>query len=482
MADITATGPGGRKIKWNGKEWVPVTTFSERLRSAAWERPGDIAAEKPPVLDSGENPALGNVPGSASGKFPLREGVSEAGSLANAGMMLMGGESRMGMPKGASPLEAVKGAGRVAKTAGKELTGTGPSMERLQAAKDLNALPLKQSLSDLSNAVRTDASRILDSAVKQTDAAHPQGVVSKAEFGPKVEEILKGFVKTSEKPPSPIAEMSEGAPESQLAKASVFRPSSSSLGDLATAMKTGAAKGIKVGATAQQRINEFLDQIGESPITEEGPRTPTDGWTAQQLQQLRSKLFNAAYGSKSQSLTGSMRTAADGIYKLASETLDNATKKADANTAWKVGNEKWKAYKETFDGKWERGQFHESPISKALSGQTADDILGPLEDKGSQWTRDLLKRYSKFGADTQKVASYLNRHHWLSMIERFSRPSKYEMMATPVAALDPTFFARLAATRFLTPPLLRWLATRGINVENVRGYQPIEPGLPKGGQ
>ena len=366
-------------------------------------------------------------------------------------------------------------AGMIPKAAarvGKELVGSGPSMERLQAAKDLNALPLKASLGKLADSARTDASSLIELAVTKMDADHPEGVVPKAELGPKVDNIVKDFVKIEEKPPQSIPQIT-AAPQSELAQASVFRgPSSAAVGDVASALKNR-----NITEAGRQRLNNFLEQLGEAPIADEG--TVGEGWSARQIQQLRTKLYNAAYGSKGSAISGGMRQAAGKVYGVLSDTLSDAARDSNVYGAWNAGNQKWANYKQTFDGKWERNQFHESPISRAMSGQTADEIMEPLSGKNAQYTRDLLHRYAQFGSDTAELARLMSRHNWLSTIERFSHPSKYEMMATPIAAINPTFFARMAATRFLTPPILRWLATRGINPENVRGLPPVIPGPPQ---
>lgn len=474
----------------NGYVSVPAPTvaskpaaqpFLSRLRSAAWERPGDIAQERPPVLDSGENPALGNVPGSTSGKFPLREGMSEASSLANAAMILQGNEGR-GMPKTLKSVSgAAKDVGKGASVVGREIAGRGPSMEKLQVAKDINAQPLKVTLKSISNNARTDASRLLDTAVKTMDSTHPQGIVSKADFGPKVDSIIKDYVKIgSEKPPTPLPEMAETPDE--LSQASVFKGGGQALRGSGL---SETLRGSGMTDYGRQRLNDFLGQIGEAPMQEQ-PVTAGQGISALELQQLRSKLFNAAYGPKGRTL-GAMRTAAQDVYKLATNTLDNAAKESGERTpeAWKVGNERWKTYKDTFDGKWENGEFHESPIHKALSGQTADEIVEPLSKGKWVQTKKLLNQYGgRFGADLDSISKIVNRHDYLKGLETNPQAYFYAMAAS--GALSPLLgttaygMSGYGFYRVLMPVIRRLLATRGIDPDTVlKGYEPIEPGLPR---
>lgn len=496
--DITATNAQGQKVRLVNGKWVgDPASFLQRLRNAAWTKPGDIAAEKP-VMDSGENPALGNVPGSTSGKYPIQEGMGEAGSLANAGMIIqgiLGKGSPMGMPeripsvvKVAKPAtEAVKGAAKStvegAKVAGREIAGRGPSMERLQAAQDLNAQPLKTSLKSLSNNVRTDASRLLDASVKAMDKAQPQGIASKADFGPKVNEILKSNVKIeSDKTPSPLPEMAE-SPESDLSQASVFKGGGQALRGSGV---SDALRSSQLTAAGRQRLNDFLSQIGESPVQEQ---KPGDGISAAELQQLRSKLYDAAYGAKAPSLSGWMRNAARDVYSLATKTLDKSAEQAGGRTseAWKTGNAKWKTFKEVFNGTYENGKFNESPISKSLSGRTADEIVGPLSKGNWMDTKKLLNQYEgKFGGNLDQVSKIVSRHEYLKGLE--SNPAAYFYAMAASGALSPALglpaygMSTYGFYRILTPMLRRLLATRGIDPKAVlKGYEPIEPGLPKAG-
>ena len=201
------------------------------------------------------NPALAETPRSMPGtRIPLQQGISEASSLANlAGMfqgrapgavtkpimpavpesmyygspqfstVLVNGiptrvpiESlptggtralpvaaemfRSGVPGlqgvGQAALGAAGAAARVPKAGAKELLGMGPSMQRLEVGLDSNALDAQNYLSNLSQAVKTNAQRILNSALDAMDADNPKGVIDRDVFGGQIRQIYENYVRT----------------------------------------------------------------------------------------------------------------------------------------------------------------------------------------------------------------------------------------------------------------------------------------------
>src|SRR5438309_597317 len=270
---VPAQAPQAARPKTTGQDIR--SGLLERIKSSLIAGPEERGMylrnrNRPDVpLDSGENPQLGNP----TGTKPLARELSTAGQLSNIAAMGMGGESQMGMPKGMPLLgragrdvstiagEGVEAAGRGASRVGREIVGTGPSMERLQAAKDLNAIPLKQHLSALENTVREDSSTQLERSVRAMDLQHPNGVIPKTKLAPQVDQIISSLVKIPEKEPAPIPAMTE-EPPSELSQASVFR------GARQTPAPRGSTPVAEAFAT-QEKLNEFLHQIGETPVEEE---------------------------------------------------------------------------------------------------------------------------------------------------------------------------------------------------------------------
>lgn len=412
----------------------PIETMANNLESALKERnPGKIIGALSSISGGMEAPEMGEVPGKVVGGI---------------------------------------------KTAGKEIAGHGPSMDRLHAMQDMTGLKIKNEyLAPLEKAVHDDAQANIQHAIKGMEEKFPGGVVSKEDLASKLDSIFKDMVKNPEKLPTPVQELLE-RPKAKGLRAWTSSEQKASL-QAAQMLKRGASPGdVKDTLVALQytpkEIEGIMDSI-QKPAEESLP-----SYSPTKLQQLRSQVRDYAYGSKGRSLSGPVKIATQQAYEHLSELLDDAATKSNRGPSWNVGNSKWKTYKETFDGKYDKGEFHESPLSKAISGQTADEIVKPLTEGNAQWTRDLLTRYSKFGPKIQEMMQNIRKYQWIDTLEKVSHPSKYEMAATPMAAIDPTFFAKLAATRLLTPPVIRWLVTHGINPENVRGYETVQPGIPGG--
>lgn len=369
--------------------------------------------------------------------------------------------------------------GGTMKTVAKEVIGQGPSMDRLRAAQDITGLKIKNDyLAPLAKAVHDDAQLPIRHAVEQMDKQMPAGIAEKEPLANLVEQTLGEVAKVQDKVPGAIQRLIKGGEEAQGVKSvRALTQKELEAGKLASRL-------FKEGMSDRE-VRSTLANLGFAPkqvdamLSVAGPSTDTGMWDASTLQQVRSQLGRQIFGRGGESLPGPVRVGSIKIYDQLTDLLNKAAEKANVRPSWEVGNQKWRLYNETFDGKWEGGKFHESPLAKALAGQTADEIVKPLTEGNAQWARDLLGRYSRFNPRIPEVVSHIRRFQALDALERFSKPSKYELAATPVAVIDPTFFARLAATRLLTPPLIRWLATHGINPENVRGYEPVEPGIPK---
>jgi hypothetical protein len=365
-----------------------------------------------------------------------------------------------------------------AKTVGKEIAGHGPSMDRLNAAQDMIGLKIKNEyLAPLAKAVHDDAQLPIRHAVEQMDKQMPTGIIEKEPLAKMVEKTLGDVAKVQEKVPGAIQRLIKGGEDAKgVQSVRALTQKELEAGKLAGRL-------FKEGMSDRE-VRSTLTNLGFAPkqvdamLAVAAPSADTGMWNATTLQQVRSQLGRQIFGSAGESLLSAVRVGSIQVYEQLTNILNEGADKANVRSSWEIGNKKWQQYMETFDGKWEGGKFHPSPLSKALSGQTADEIVKPLTEGNAQWTRDLLTRYSRFNPRIPELMSHIGRYKWLETLEKVSRPSKYEMAATPMAAIDPTFFAKLAATRLLTPPLIRWLATRGINPENVRGFEPVEPGIP----
>ncbi len=372
--------------------------------------------------------------------------------------------------------QVTEGAKTIAKTVPKELAGGGPTMDRLLAAKDMNALKVKNDiLKPLEKTVHDDAKKTIQSAVTRMDE-HVPGAASKSQLATDIDKKFGELVKIPEKLPTQIQKMLSEKGSTPTVRA---------LSERELRAATMASDFLKEGMPLHD-VKSAMQQLGFPPrqvdaiISVASPQADTGFWSPSQLQQLRSDLGKEIFGSGSDALPGPVRVASIETYKMLTDKLNETANKANAKLAWDVGNEKWRLYNQTFDGVWEGGRFQETPLAKALRGQTADDIIGALNEGKTQWTKDLLGRYRQFSGGIPKIIDAINKHNRLEFLRKSSVPSKYEAFAALAAPVYPHTVEALAALRFLSPPVLRWLATRGINPENVRGFSEVTPGVPRG--
>lgn len=547
---MTPAGPAPASSGSSG--WSPAPLFHLSNYPQAWQNLKALF-QQPPINLPSTSPEYAPQQGQAvlpGTRIPLQQGLTEASSLANAAAMLYspapgavtrpmpgvqavpeskyfvppsstvmvngvpaqvpletlptGGTRalpagvemfRSGIPglqsAGQSALGAAGTAARAPGTMTRELMGQGPSMQRLEVAKDMNALPLKQKIVTIANAARADAQAALNGAVEGMDRDNPNGLVARDEFGNAVNDIFNKYVQIPERMPEPIKTIVEGTEGSRLGQASVFRGAGTGMRagktgtrlvdisqfDLAANLPESVRKA-NPGIFGEQRLNDLLAQAGEQPIPDEGRL----GWSAQQLQQLRVKLRNVARSNA----PGPIRAAAREISDLTSDTLNNAAAKSPASqAAWATGNFKWARYAQSFEEKFERGTTQQSPLAKAMVGQNADEIMNPLTGSDAQLARELLRPYSRFGYNEPEFQQALSRHKTLSTISSISHPGKFDLAMALGPLLHPFTGGSLVSTygvgRILGPALWRLYATRGIDpFTNVRGLPEVTPGMPQG--
>lgn len=537
--------PDGRRVGWDGTKWVPIPSqesFGSRLWEAANKPLGkdvatqtresisNLASHLPErfrgpaayagnlitapftsTVEAGRRMMTSPLGVSTAGLGGLMQELRELatvpkalktavglGETATAGAFGAKGaeEATRRGPEGETGLQEferrVGGAGQAllgtagvghaaaptAKVAGREVMGTpeAPTMKRLSAALDINGLELKSKvLAPLEKAVHDDAQATIKSAVDKMEQ-HSPAAANKADLAARLDTEWKELVKTPETVPEPIKRLL-GGKESKGVRAL-------SASELKAAQF--ASRLIKDGLS-EKEVASSLSNLGYTPKQVEGimsilgTNADTGFWGAAELQQIRSDLGRSAFGRGSRSLPGPVRAASVNAYRVLSDVLENMARESGAEAAWRVGNQKWKLYNETFDGKWEGGEFHSSPLADAMAGQTADEIMGPLGKDNLQLTRDLAGRYRQFGPQAlDSINKAIARHARLKTIESFSHPSKWEATTAIAYPFAPHTWEALAAARLFSPPFLRWLATRGINPGNVRGFSEVEPGVPGG--
>ena len=226
-----------------------------------------------------------------------------------------------------------------------------------------------------------------------------------------------------------------------------------------------------------------MEDAQEAPVRFEG----TLGWSARQLQQLRTRLGNVAFGPERPNTPGWTRAAATQMYELTSNILDEAARKSPASEAsWTIGNDRWSQWAQAFLGKNVGRTFQQSPLAKVLVGQNADEIMGPLTGADAQNARTLLRQFRQYGYNEDAMQGMISRHSMLRNVQKFSQPSKFDlaMAATyPLRGFVPGYGSVLSAyalTRLLGPTLARWWLTRGIDpLANVRGLEETTPGMPR---
>jgi hypothetical protein len=379
----------------------------------------------------------------------------------------------------ANPLETAKSVGRGIATAGKEIEGRGPSMDRLDAAQDLNALEVKNKyLIPAKQAAHNDAQATIQTAVKQMQERYPAGVVSKADLAKDLGGIWNDIVKTDEAKPGVLDELTNKPPE-KIASLNLNKQSAS----------LHAAELRKAGFSKPDIENSLINDLGYTKAQAQAilsSSTETQMWDVDELQQKRSALGRYAFGKKGASLTGAARTAAVKGYARITEVLNDAASNASARSAWEAGNSKWRAYLERWEGSFREGKFHDSPLAEAIEGDTAQQIMHPLVSDSAQQARDFLGRYRSLGVDMDTISKLVGRHKYLEQIRKMSSPTKYEYAMAAGGLLGPVvgqsgLGAGLSAYglyRILGPALRRYLATRGVDIENVRGLSNITPGVP----
>ena len=362
------------------------------------------------------------------------------------------------------------------KTGAREIAGGGPTMERLVAAKDINALELKnKTLAPLQKSVHDDAQATIRTAIERMEVEHPQAI-QKQELGERIQANWDQFVRIEEKIPGPVARLLEGQ-EAEAPRTLTPREETTA---------NAAAGRMRQGASVEDIRNWLRRDLRMTPKQVDAIMSvvapdagDTDFWGPAELQQIRSDLGRVAFGSSGTNLPGPVRTAAVQSYRTLSAVLEDIANRANVRQTWNVGNNKWKVYLETFDGKYENDTFHASPFAKALAGQTADEIMNALGEGRVQWARDLLTRYRQFAPGViRDMNRALSRHYSLERLRQWSHPSKWEALTAAVYPFAPHVWEAMAALRLLTPPIARAIMTRGIQPENVRGFGQLSPGLP----
>lgn len=533
---MTPAGPAPSSAPTSG--WSPVPFFHLSNYPQAWQNLKALF-QQPPINLPGTSPEYAPQQGQAvlpGTRIPLQQGLTEASSLANlAGVLqprapgvvtrpMLGAqavpESKYFVPPSSTvmvngvpaqaPLENLPTGGTRALPAGvemfrsgipglqgaattaagataaaarapgamtRELMGQGPSMQRLEVAKDMNALPLKQKIVSIANAARADAQAALNSAVEGMDRDNPHGIIARNEFGNAVNDIFNKYVQIPERMPEPIKTIIGGTKSSRLGQTSVFegaRPGMRAV-DLASVVPESVRKA-NPGIFGEHKLNDLLVQAGEQPMPDEGRL----GWSAKQLQQLRTKLRNVEQSNA----PSSIKAAAREISTLTSDTLNNAAAKSPASqAAWTIGNFKWARYAQSFEEKFERGTTQQSPLAKVMVGQNADEIMNPLTGSDAQLARELLRPYGRFGYNEPEFQQALSRHKMLSTISSISHPGKFDLAMALGPLLHPFTGGSVVSTygigRILGPALWRLYATRGIDpLANVRGLPEVTPGMP----
>ena len=353
----------------------------------------------------------------------------------------------------------------------RELTGRGPSMDRLEAGIDQQGLRAKGVLTEWEKAARTDAQVPLNSAVNVMDAHNPGGIVGRDIVSKNVNDIMGELNQIPEGVPEPIRILAKPT-TSDLSNASVFGRSTGEA--LEGVLKTRYRPNLS--EATRQRIDEFLDKANIKPAADEDAG---GNWTAEQLQQLRSRVGDYVRGARGKSIPGPIKTGMSRVYDYLSTVLDETAEKSGAAPSWELGNAKWASYKHAWDGTWDRGKFNASPLADALEGDTGDDILGPLTGKSAQLARDYMAQYRHLTRKLPELFDSVQKYKRLNTIRSMSHPQGY-VYAMPLAAAfrGPIGYGMGAygAARILTPAIWRWIATHGINPENVRNLPPIQPG------
>jgi hypothetical protein len=433
--------------------------------------------------------ALGAVPGAVK----TAAGLAETGLGAGFGAKGLI-EATRGKQKGESDLDylerVLSGTGQAmlggaavghavaptVKTVAREVAGGGPTMEKLLAAKDMNALNLRSNtLQPLEKAVHDDAQSTIRTAIDKMEVEHPQAI-QKQELGERVQADWDQFVRVEEKIPGPIARLLE-AQEAEAPRTLTPREETTA---------NAAAGKLRQGESVEQIRNWLRRDLRMTPKQVDAIMSvvapdagDTDFWGPAELQQLRSDLGRVAFGSTGANLPGPVRTAAVQSYRTVSAVLEDIANRSNVRQTWNVGNNKWKVYLETFDGKYENGTFQASPFAKALAGQTGDQMMDALSQGRLQWTRDLTTRYGRFKPNAlREINQAVGRHQMLDRIESFSHPSKWEAATALSLPFAPHVWEAMAALRLLSPPMMRLLATRGVSPVNVRRLAQVEPGLP----
>lgn len=425
-------------------------SLSEKLADYAKYVESGIPGIGPSLVKAGEQVGAGKYAGAAG----TTAGV--ATQLLGADLVKPEAEFQPYRPPEPKP-EQVSGVHGILNS----IVNEGPTREKMQRLQDYDALSTRDKIATLDKAVKADATNLLDKTSKAIDQKFPEGSIDGGAVAQGIRTDLPQYVKAKTlrtKLPAPLQKILDEAGGTGGSKAPRAL-SQSELGSL-TALTREGLKGdqLRSGLT---NLGYTPRQVDAMMSTAQGASGSSVMWGFEQAKQLRTDLADEIFSSSFEKYPAPIKKVTIRAWQDLTKQLDAAADKAGMSEDWSRGKQKYTNYRNDFHGSWDAGKYNSSPLRKAMQGQTADDIMGPLSDKSASQSKSLLDRYQNFGVDTGSITKDVRRFNLNKKIMRFASPNKWDILVggmilygSPAYAI-PAFLARYGVPRMAENLLAR---------------------------
>jgi hypothetical protein len=301
---------------------------------------------------------------------------------------------------------------------------------------------------------KTQAWQAMQGPAQQMEAAHPDGVISKADLKSAMTDALGSQDKSQA--PSSFNELT--------AEAKAGKPASSVRALTGRELESANAiqKSILNKGGSMDDVQSALENLGFAPkqveamkstmkrAAEEAP-SAAKGMTVSDLMQARTKLGEDAYH-----LDGPSGAIASAGYAKISGILRDAAVKAGVEPEWIEGNAKYSKYSSL-----------RKALKPTLEGEDAADIMKPFGDKSRARVMDLISQHPDAGFDVSGLHKAVGKYNVGEKMDTMADPNKRTLM---MAALGGPKFA--AASVALPRALRSELATKAMFGEGLKKISP----------
>ena len=395
------------------------TGLNEQVNKAAttpWGQGGPLWG----VLSMLANGLMSGVHGAATGIEQMGSGVvnRDPQKVAEGGGSALGNLFQVGaLKEGPKAVSEPAGFGKSMSN----LMNEGPAKAEFLGRQYDQALAHQQHIQQGVENVKSNAVQAITQTAQKIDAAHPNGIVSRADVKNGLTDVIDSIV---------------GDDRTQV-PGSLKKLIADEKADPRSTGPTVGGRHFDLSNPSDLKSYQKLKESGAFTPSEIARMEGTSGtggkMSFQDLMQARTKL-----GYEMRNLQGPAKAIASACYAKLSEQLRSAARDAGVEKDWLESNSKYSQYKDLHDA-----------LSSTLEGQDPKEIMKPFSDTSRARVMNLLSKYgSDFGFDLDKIKESTNIFNHGEKMDKLVEPTRRTAM---IAAISP----KTAAASIALPRALR---------------------------